>query len=653
MRVPDPTPIHGAWRADAALVLDRQLVRLASMESRCRLVQADLVAALLDGKRWNEVGFVRLADYSAERLGLRGRTLQQDAHVARGLRGLALVREAFLAGDITWTHLRGLVDVATAADENVWLERATSMKTRAFESSVREHKLQMRARSSAPQAENSPEDGTAMESGNPPGSATTPPGGTSAEAGTSPSGGTSAQHSASPEPGTSLEVGPLPEIDDEPTVRWGTRSSRFGVRLWNHAREMAERVAGSSLTQAQVLELVAAEALSGAPLRSAQAGTPFPTRERRPTVKELHEAAERAFAAEYGSNEGFRWLEAPHRDPGATADLDALLDGAANADGFELDRRLREVRAAMQRIDWQIGTVLRVMMGRRLYREMGYATLELYVESRLGMSYRKASFLVNVERRSWSATRQLREAYRDGRLTPLKAGVLMRLLNEEFGNAWIARAGEVTLRRLEDEVAWALHHIDEGLPGHGFAPPPPDLDVRAELAAAIDTIDLQMRAHAAWEDGPRESLAGANLQFEVPVSVARLAEEALQAVRRGWEPRWRTFERMVALAVLEWTSLPSHRDPVFARDGWRCSVPGCTSRRELHDHHLRFLSRLGSNHLDNRTTVCAAHHLHGLHGDVRVRATGAAPSAVLWELGCRPGREPLMRLLGDRYLVAA
>jgi 5-methylcytosine-specific restriction endonuclease McrA len=25
---------------------------------------------------------------------------------------------------------------------------------------------------------------------------------------------------------------------------------------------------------------------------------------------------------------------------------------------------------------------------------------------------------------------------------------------------------------------------------------------------------------------------------------------------------------------------------VFARDDWRCSVPGCSSFRNLHDHHI-------------------------------------------------------------------
>ena len=81
---------------------------------------------------------------------------------------------------------------------------------------------------------------------------------------------------------------------------------------------------------------------------------------------------------------------------------------------------------------------------------------------------------------------------------------------------------------------------------------------------------------------------------------------------------------------------------VFERDGWRCTVPGCSSYRNLHDHHIVFRSAGGSDELANRTTLCAWHHLRGVHA-ARVRCTGTAPGALIFELGLRPGREPLLR----------
>jgi hypothetical protein len=89
-----------------------------------------------------------------------------------------------------------------------------------------------------------------------------------------------------------------------------------------------------------------------------------------------------------------------------------------------------------------------------------------------------------------------------------------------------------------------------------------------------------------------------------------------------------------ASRIAHWESTPRHPDPVFAHDGWRCTVPACSSRRSLHDHHIRFQSRGGDNRRDNRTTVCAAHHLHGLHdgtvartGSRRMRSNGSSAPA--------------------------
>jgi len=101
----------------------------------------------------------------------------------------------------------------------------------------------------------------------------------------------------------------------------------------------------------------------------------------------------------------------------------------------------------------------------------------------------------------------------------------------------------------------------------------------------------------------------------------------------------------------EWEGQPRHRDPIFARDGWRCAVPVCTARRELQDHHLVFRSRGGDNGRENRITVCAWHHLHGIHGG-RVRAWGEAPAGITWEIGVGAGRRPLLRLDADGYAAA-
>jgi hypothetical protein len=83
------------------------------------------------------------------------------------------------------------------------------------------------------------------------------------------------------------------------------------------------------------------------------------------------------------------------------------------------------------------------------------------------------------------------------------------------------------------------------------------------------------------------------------------------------------------------------RYKIFARDGWRCAVPGCTSMQNLHAHHIRFRSAQGSDAMENRITLCAFHHLRGVHAGL-LRCVGRAPDGLRWEMGIRPGVTPLL-----------
>ena len=78
------------------------------------------------------------------------------------------------------------------------------------------------------------------------------------------------------------------------------------------------------------------------------------------------------------------------------------------------------------------------------------------------------------------------------------------------------------------------------------------------------------------------------------------------------------------------------RDAIYIRDGWRCSAPGCSSRRNLEDHHLVYRSRGGSKAHRNRLCLCRFHHQMGEHGGL-ASCRGEAPLGVVWRLG----REPL------------
>jgi hypothetical protein len=70
---------------------------------------------------------------------------------------------------------------------------------------------------------------------------------------------------------------------------------------------------------------------------------------------------------------------------------------------------------------------------------------------------------------------------------------------------------------------------------------------------------------------------------------------------------------------------------VFERDVWKCTMPACSARRNLHRHHIVYRSHQDSDEPSNLTTLCAWHHQRSVHGG-RVRIRGKAPDDLVFDL---------------------
>lgn len=119
----------------------------------------------------------------------------------------------------------------------------------------------------------------------------------------------------------------------------------------------------------------------------------------------------------------------------------------------------------------------------------------------------------------------------------------------------------------------------------------------------------------------------------------------LAGARRRLPTDGEVVDALLARALAAWArrapGAPG-RGPVIERDGYRCAVPGCSSRQNLHDHHLGFRSAAGADAPGNRLTLCAFHHQRCLHAG-RVRIRGRAPHGLLFELSASdpaPNRSP-------------
>ena len=105
---------------------------------------------------------------------------------------------------------------------------------------------------------------------------------------------------------------------------------------------------------------------------------------------------------------------------------------------------------------------------------------------------------------------------------------------------------------------------------------------------------------------------------------------------RFWIPEWTALLGLLEDFVAVWDdprgAARRNGDAIYRRDGWRCSAPGCTSQKNLEEHHIVYRSRGGSHAADNRICLCRFHHQQGEHGEY-ARCRGRAPIGVRWSIG--------------------
>jgi hypothetical protein len=342
-------------------------------------------------------------------------------------------------------------------------------------------------------------------------------------------------------------------------------------------------------------------------------------------------------------------------------------------------------------------------------RGLPFASLGHYAEGRLGIARSTAYQLVRLER-SLEKFPLLAAEYAAGRAGRISLGIAADLLGEaaavdaQTERQWAQAVRTMTVRRLVDELREGRRRLAED---PDRAPAPLDdrdwydaLERRAgrtrarveRLLAAVPlsfrrmTIRLRLSADLAAEF---DSFLGAVSLAAAPVRTfadgqgcwrGRLTHGqafalALVDCARAWDPpaaheivpcvapgaAWAAegvgadsaagavgeVEVASSAAGRRRSARPSRRASVYERDGWRCAVPGCTSRRGLESHHVQPRARGGAvDDDDNQVTLCWHHHHEGVH-DGRLHLRGRAPLDLTWRLG-RPGEGSWFR--NDRRL---
>jgi hypothetical protein len=299
----------------------------------------------------------------------------------------------------------------------------------------------------------------------------------------------------------------------------------------------------------------------------------------------------------------YGWLEAAkeglEHEMDAWSFLEEVAPVAAPDSGTEqsshpaaLDEDLRRLAGMRDRWDEVLGHVAMLLRLTGLWRDMGFASFGHYCEERLGMAERTVAQRASLAARFY-ALPALRQALRDHRLSYEKARLVASCADDGSIDAWIARAERLTCVALRREIE-------------------------------------------AGEE--KQMCARGEVDLRVPERVGGLLASAIraaEAVAGRWLSPGECLERIAAHFIETWKDALAERNTVrkrvLTRDGGFCQVPGC-SRAAAHAHHVVFRSVGGGDEAENLVSLCAAHHLHGVHmGWVQVH--GRAPDALLWRLG--------------------
>jgi hypothetical protein len=364
------------------------------------------------------------------------------------------------------------------------------------------------------------------------------------------------------------------------------------------------------------------------------------------------------------------------------------------ADPWELAATLSRLVGLKRHLRYELAGRLSTFMSEVHPAQLGFGTLDAYCQERLGFGLRRAERLVRFHA-GLAKFGHLRAAYLDGRVSYTAALLLLPILHRKTEAVWVEWADGLAYRELErvaehartyalpEASPFVLESYARGLEAQGFASRKP-IDGEnggATAFAPAGEVGAAATAFAAKGEGEATAFAApqladvppgyalppdpggvpriaglpedlalaeaelciAHIRFWLPSDALKLAHRALDRCRYSMpDPLLRTWAYFEVILVhfISTHDTPEarrleRRHRIIARDGYRCTVPGCTSRMNFHSHHLEHQAQGGTDDEWNQATGCAGHHGPGFHGGV-IEIGGFAPDRLVFRLGINP-----------------
>ena len=313
---------------------------------------------------------------------------------------------------------------------------------------------------------------------------------------------------------------------------------------------------------------------------------------------------------------------------------------------------------------------------RKLYRELGFASINQYAEQELGFSSSRTGDYLQLCR-SFKRLPRVKKKVASGELGYTSARVLAGVANEENETGWLEFALNNSRRELEKEVKRAkLEAADDATGQASLLPMQPrrrpaavvpvrvGLDMSPTQFARYEMLWEQIRkqrhapAHkvealleimgdyvagnSEGESSPRgdvRPVGGPPVQIHIH-QCPECGKATVQTSKGELELGQAELERAQCDCRIgrpderNTTSIPpAVRRLVLARARHKCQRPGCNHTRFLEIHHIVPRSRGGTNNPDNCTCLCST--CHALVHDQNIGITGfvvkAPPGVYQWE----------------------
>ncbi len=287
---------------------------------------------------------------------------------------------------------------------------------------------------------------------------------------------------------------------------------------------------------------------------------------------------------------------------------------------------------------------------RKLYDELGYASIYLYANQELGFSDTKTGDFLRLSKKLDDLP-QLKKELEEGRIGYTKAREIIKVANSENERDWLEEARHSPRRKLAQKVTWARKNAAaQGKENPAQIPLLQRPKLKTPAVAAKHRISLEMTTEqlarfeslaekiykkgvapagsakvemilegmSALLESADPQAAGSTSPVQIHIQRCPDCQDAAITTSRGSVSLTaQELERLSCDAQIvepgkpnRATIKPSVRRQALSRDQHRCQTPGCRNTRFLEIHHLVPRNKGGTNELKNLITLCGRCHAH-------------------------------------------